>query len=127
MLDFDWVTVLDKCSPAGVFEKLRLQVEEDVKVRNELMSPHGRMTNQFLTEQNGGTFTVLLNRSENCRRVIFELAKKGVTVRNEKNKVIIDAAFTLNAKGECRPEIEGKECEFWQLRMKALKDLFDLS
>jgi hypothetical protein len=124
MSDFDWVTALLACSPNKVFEMLKGQIREDVRIRNGLLSQHTRYT--FTTTGDGETLTVLIESDTDHRSVTFSLTRKGIAVRDEKDKPILEAAFTLNDKGECRPEIEGKECEFWQLRMKALKQLFVL-
>jgi len=36
MSKFDWVTERASCSPPNIFKALRLQVTEDVKIRNAL-------------------------------------------------------------------------------------------
>jgi hypothetical protein len=125
MLDFDWVTALLACSPNKVFETLKTEIRRDVEIRNGLLSQYTRYA--FTTTGNGENLTVLIESETDHRSVTFSLTKRGISVRDEKGKPILDAAFTLNDKGECRPEIEGKQCEFWQLRMRALKQLFVLS
>jgi hypothetical protein len=126
MAAFDWVTALDECSPAKVFEMLRLQVEEDVKTRNRLMSEHGRASHEFATSANGGKFSVFINRTNDHRSVMFKLTDKGIAFTDCNGKET-QASLTLSDKGECVAKIGNKECEFWRLRMMALADLFTLS
>jgi len=123
---FDWVTALDKCSPAKAFETLRLQVEADVEIRNKQMSEHGRMTHEFAMTSNGGKFTVFIDRSNDHRSATFSLTEKGIKVVDCNGKET-DASLTLNDKGRCVAKIGEKEYEFWRLRMMALADLFILS
>lgn len=118
--DFDWVTELFSCTPFKVFEKLKLQVERDVKTRNEMFSKEARY--HFSTEADGRDLLVLSQSDASQESVKFSLTNDGIAVhkKNETLKVVL----TLNDKGQCRPKINGKECEFWQLRMMALEDLF---
>src|ERR1035438_8908184 len=54
---FDWVTERASCSPPNIFKALRLQVTEDVKIRNALRpnnSPY-----EFSVAEHGDDFTVL--------------------------------------------------------------------
>jgi len=124
MSDFDWVTAFFACSPNKVFETLKTQIKRDVERRNALLSPHTQYS--FTTTGDGESLTVLIESATDHRSITFDLVSKGISAHNEKGKLILEATFTLNDKGECRPEIDGKECEFWQLRMKALKQLFIL-
>jgi hypothetical protein len=120
--DFDWVTAFFSCSPNAVFERLRQEVKKDVEIRNAMRSPHALYT--FVFQTNGESFTVFIERNLDHRSVTFNLTKKGIKVVDNKDTQILDAALMLNEEGECRPKINGKEYEFWQLRQMALGDLF---
>src|SRR5208282_1125203 len=73
---FDWITERSSCSLPNVFKKLRLQAEEDVKMRNALRpnnSPY-----KFSVAVAGGDFTVLLEAKDVHRSVIFSLAEHAI-------------------------------------------------
>jgi hypothetical protein len=50
----DWVTKRSLCSLPNVFRELRIQVEEDVKIRNALRSDHSPY--EFSVVANGDGF-----------------------------------------------------------------------
>jgi len=58
----DWVTKRSLCSLPNVFRELRIQVEEDVKIRNALRPNHSPYA--FSVEENGDNFKVVLETSE---------------------------------------------------------------
>jgi len=45
-------------------------------------------------------------------------------VNDKDGKKILEATLTLNDSGECRVKIGGQEYELWQMRKKALENLF---
>jgi hypothetical protein len=119
MDDFDWVTELSRCSPVVVFEKLKLQIREDVKIRNsQLPKAH----DPFRIEEHGSSFAVLLPSPHQA--VTFSVTDKKISVKDWKGKLICEATLTLNDEGECKVKIKGKERELWQMRKMALEELF---
>jgi len=119
--DFDWVTALYACTPAKVFEQLRLDVQKDVETRNKLR-PKGANYEFHLVER-GETFTVISVNNYGDGKAEFTLTETGITIKDSLGRTF-EACLTLNDKGECITKIEGKEYELWQLRKLALEDLF---
>ena len=124
MSKFDWVTERSACSLPKVFNALRLQVVEDVKTRNALRpnnSPY-----KFSVAESVGDFTVLLESKDVNRSVIFSLAEQAILVRDDKGNQMFAVPLTFNGEGECRLNVNEKECDFWQVRRMALEELLFL-
>jgi len=118
---FDWITERSSCSLPNVFKKLRLQAEEDVKVRNALRpnnSPY-----KFSVADTGGDFTVLLEAKDVHRSVILSLAERAILVRDDKGNPMFEVTLTFTEEGECRLNVNGEERDFWQVRRMALEEL----
>jgi hypothetical protein len=117
----DWVTKRSLCSLPNVFKELRLQVEEDVKIRNALgpnNSPY-----EFSMEANGDTFTVFLKAKDAHRSVIFSLAEHALLVRDDKDKIMFEVTLSFNDQGDCRLHVNEEERDLWQVRRMALEEL----
>ena len=122
MEGFDWVTSRALCSPGKVFEKLYLQVKEDVEARNKLLAAS---RDAFYVEANNSRFSVSVPTSPLHPRILFSLVNgETIMVEDGKGKLIFEATLTLNDQGECRLKVNGQEREFWQVRRMALEDLF---
>ena len=118
---FDWITERSSCSLPNVFKKLRLQAEEDVKVRNALRpnnSPY-----KFSVAVAGGDFTVLLEAKDVHRSVIFSLAEHAILVRDDKGNPMFEVTLTFNDEGQCKLNVNERELDFWQVRRMALDEL----
>ena len=121
MSKFDWVTERASCSPPNIFKALRLQVTEDVKIRNALRpnnSPY-----EFSVAEHGDDFTVLLDAKDVQKSVIFSLAEHAILVRGDNGKPMFEVTMTFNDEGECRLNVNGKERDLWQVRRMALEEL----
>jgi hypothetical protein len=117
----DWVTARSLCSLPNVFKELRLQVEEDVKIRNALRpnnSPY-----EFSVTENGEEFTVLLEAADAHKSVIFSLTDHAIRVRDWRDQEMFDVTLTFNAEGQCKLNVQEKELELWQVRRMALEEL----
>ena len=118
---FDWVTKRSLCSLPNVFKALRLQVEEDVKIRNALRpnnSPY-----EFSVAVNGDDFSVLLEAKDGHRSVIFSLGEHAILVRGDNGDKMFEVTLTFNDQGDCRLTVEEKERDLWQVRRMALEGL----
>ena len=118
---FDWVTKRSLCSLPNVFRALRLEVEEDIKVRNALRpnnSPY-----EFSVAENGDDVTVLLEAKDGRKSVTFSLAEHAISVRGDDGDKMFDVTLTFNDQGECKLNVNEKECDLWQVRRMALEDL----
>jgi len=123
MPNFDWVTARASCSVVQVFEKLRLEVQADIEIRNTLRGDNSEY--QFRLVPDRTRFTVTIDRNSPDRRSItFQLTNKGIQVSDSGGKVFIDATLTLSDDGNCRVKINGQERELWQMRRIALESLF---
>ena len=118
---FDWVTERSACSLPKIFKDLRLQVEEDVKIRNALRpnnSPY-----EFSVTENGADFTALLKAQGLQRSVIFSLAEHTILVRDDKGDQMFEVTLTFNDEGKCKLHVDKEERELWQVRRMALEEL----
>jgi len=118
---FDWVTKRSLCSLPNVFKALRLQVEEDVKIRNALRpnnSPY-----EFSVTENGDEFSVLLEAKDGHRSVIFSLCEYAILVRGDNGNKMFEVTLTFNDEGECRLNVNEQERDWWQVRRMALEEL----
>ncbi len=120
-LKFDWVTKRSSCALPKVFNALRLQVEEDVKIRNALRPDNSPY--EFSVAEHGDDFSVLLKAKDVRQSVVFTLAEHAILVRDDKGDPMFDVTATFSDEGECRLEVNGKERDLWQVRRMALEEL----
>jgi hypothetical protein len=116
-----WVRKRFACSLPNVFNTLRLQVEEDVKTRNDLRPPNSPY--EFSVGENVGEFTVFLKGEDLQRTVVFKLAEHAIVVSDDKGNHIFDVTLTFSDEGECRLNANEKTCDFWQVRRMALEEI----
>ena len=126
--DFDWVTARNKCSVRKVFETLKLQVENDIRIRNEsLQSDQTRRYGySYGIATAVGGFTVFLEGVVGTRHtVIFSITQKGsILVSTDEGDAVIEGTPTICDDGKCRLKVNGQERELWHVRKMALEDLF---
>jgi len=130
--ELDWVNAFSACSLDSVFQKLKLQVAQDVKARNAQFDPNstavGVYKYKFEMTEHGDRFAVALSGVNlplvPHRTITFALEEKRIAVTNSTGRREFDAYLTLNDEGECRVKIDDAECELWQLRRRALQKLF---
>ena len=126
---FDWVTERSSCSLPRVFATLRQQVEEDIKIRNELRPKNSPY--EFSVAEKGDDFTVILKAKDLEKSVTFSLAEHAILVRNDddndsahdKGKPMFQVTITFNDKGECKLHANEEQRDFWQVRRMALEGL----
>jgi hypothetical protein len=125
MAEFDWVTARSDCSLGAIFEKLRVQVGEDVKKRQALRGQGAQYYGFTLLEEPKSVGVMLEHMHDDLHRIVrFRLAKNAIEVVDENGKVKFVATPTLNDEGECRLKIEGIDRDLWHLRKLALEELF---
>jgi hypothetical protein len=117
----DWVTKRSLCTFPNIFKTLKVQVEEDVKTRNDLRPDNSPY--EFSMADNGDEFTVLLQAKDFQSSVIFSLAEHAIVVRNDKGTKMFEVTLTFSDEGECKLHVHEKEVEFWQVRRRALEEL----
>ena len=122
MPEFDWVTARAKCSVANLFEALKLEVKQDVEIREALCAKGSHYGFDFVAE--GKMFSAIVQGNKIHHAVTFSLEDQLISVRNENDAVMFRAVPTLNDDGRCLLKVGDKEYELWQFRKKALESLF---
>jgi hypothetical protein len=120
MSDFDWVTERANCSVQKVFRSLELGVKGDVDKRNALLKTGEPKVE---TASRGERFTVFRKGRDGTRVVEFAFDDDGISVTSD-NVTLFHAALTIHNSGQCRLKVNKQELEEWQVRRKALEDLF---
>jgi len=71
MVEFEWVTALAKCSISEVFEQLKLQVKDDVGIRNSLYTDG--TSYGFKLVSNERDFSVMLDNHPTIHRSVCQV------------------------------------------------------
>jgi hypothetical protein len=110
----------------AAFNRLYLEVNEDVEIRNSLLPPGaGHRFNPPTASSDGNRFTVAVSGKIALNRPItFRLRESDIAVLNGDDKPMFTATVTISDDGECRLRVGGQELEFWQVRRRALEHLF---
>ena len=117
---WSWVKAVALCSVGKMFDELKLDLKRDVGERNDLRAGEPYM---FTATPKNGDVIVSLDGNHIHHSVTFSMHKMGITVRND-DGAMFEAALALNDEGECRYKVNGQECEPWQMRKRALSNLF---
>jgi len=122
---FDWVTERSLCSLARVFERLGLEVQQDVDVRNAMRPAIPQFGFEYAFEMVGDekSFAVHLHAYKLEKSVTFSLADGYIEVQDA-NARKFQATVGLNDAGDCKLYIDGQERTSWHLRKLALDQLF---
>jgi hypothetical protein len=118
---FDWVTKRSACSIPKIFKDLRLQVEEDVKIRNGLRpnnSPY-----EFSVADQGTDFSVILKMKDTEKSVLFSVSGQAILVTADHGKEMFKVTAAFNDIGECKLCVNEQELEMWQVRRMALEEI----
>ncbi len=118
---FDWVAGRFACSLASVFKTLRLQVEEDIKTRNDLRPPNSPY--EFSVADMDDGFTVALASKELRKAVMFHLAEHAILVRDDKHDLMFEVTLAFSDQGDCHLQVHHEQREYWQVRRMALEGL----
>ncbi len=90
---FDWVKALSECSIDRVYQQFRMDVEEDVKSRNEQRKAGTEYV--FSTIARNGDLIVLLGGNgvlPDQKRVKFSRTEKGIAAFDSADQTIFDAS-----------------------------------
>ena len=129
MNEFHWVIARAKCSIAQVFDKLVLDVKEDIETRQALrpkdnFSGEG-YSHAFHLSATPEKFTVsLVGRLTDKKSITFTLEKDTIAIHDGNERLVFRIWVTLNGEARCIAKIADQEMEFWQVRQKALEALF---
>jgi hypothetical protein len=125
MEDFNWVVARCECSPNQVFETLKSQVKSDVEEREASLTQEQKLRYRFSFMPGRNDFSVLVEGAGNIHGAIkFGLTETGIVVFNEQGMEMFGADVTISDDGECKLKIDGEEKDLWQVRKKALEQLF---
>jgi hypothetical protein len=129
---FDWVTERFNCSLDGVFKELELAVKTDVDTVNRLEAERageagGALMRNIGCVSAGRRFSV--SRSERggnvLRSVNFAVEPASISIKSDYDGgPAFVATIRLNSDGRCLLVVGDVEMELWQVRRKALEDLF---
>jgi hypothetical protein len=108
-----------------------VEIENDVKVRNDLITQESGYKFSFAASNSPKHLTVNLDRKvieggklqnkNDC--VSLRLVGESIVARKNLDDMFT-ATLTLSEKGECRLKINGAEHECWRVRQMLLEDLF---
>jgi hypothetical protein len=122
---FEWVSARHNCSLGIVFEKLRLDVKNDVAVRVGLRNKAEGSDYGFHFSSSTLSICVSVqNSSRVSHSVIFRLEDNYIVVHGESDRELFRASVALDKSGQCRILIYGQEFEDWQFRQRALEPIF---
>jgi hypothetical protein len=122
MPDLNWVRERHACSTMAMFEKLKMEVEQDVKQRNELCPEKAHYGFKFVSSSSA--FAAVREGNNIHASIAFSVEKGVIVVKDDNKQIILRASLTLNDEGECRFQVNGQERESWQLRKVVLESIF---
>lgn len=122
--NLDWVKARHECSIGKIFQTLRLQVVEDATRRNECLLPGERARYFFDIADGANGFVVFVSMHGTNHAVEFALTKDGTIQVGRRDNLLFTAVPTVSNDGKCRLKVGNDELELWQVRKKALEDLF---
>lgn len=117
--NLDWVSVRAKCEISHIFDSLKDEVQKDVTAQNSSTG-----NSKFSVQYAGDSFTVLCADGGGVRAIVFALSGKTIQIKNGDRVHLFSASLTLNDTGECKLKVDNQELESWQLRRRALEELF---
>lgn len=121
MPDFEWVKARAACSVEHMFTQLRLEIEQDVKTRNELRPENPYYG--FKIASTKDSFAVLRMGNHISSNTAFFCRSDRIEVKRDEQP-LFTAKVRLNDDGECVFDIDGEEKHSWHLRNMALSSLF---
>jgi hypothetical protein len=123
MSEFDWVKARSACSLAGIYEKLKMDLQEDVKTRQSLRGENDTYYGVKIVAKDKRT-AVVVEGNGIYDSVLFILTDDGIDIADKDGKVRFKATPTLSDDGECRLKVGDQERELWHVRKMALEELF---
>jgi hypothetical protein len=121
----DWVTTRFRCSIGQAFERLRAEVGEDVKQREELRPKDERHSHYAFSfaDSHAKHFSAIVEGHQIHEHVKFELHDHWISARLKDGKDL-KVTPTINDDAECVLRVDTKEYNFWQFRKLVLEELF---
>jgi len=125
---FDWVSAQAACTPAAMFERLRVGVMQDVERRNALVGLEDEARFEFSEDSEAFDVARLegsrFGKPSVAALVRFERAGRRINVHGEDVDVDFTAILTLDPSGQCRFVVGEALYTEWEIRRMALELLF---
>lgn len=119
--EFNWVERRAECSIVKVFAELEMGVKSDVETKNRVKPQTDETVFHFISSTE--RFKVIRDTKSRSPQSVEFSRTEGTIVVERNGKKLLKATLTLNADGECRLKVGGKELEQWQFRRVALEEL----
>lgn len=78
---------------------------------------------KFLIEEQGNTFSVVLDAKDFHRAVTFQLEDHAILVLDHSGNQMFEITLNFNDQGKCKMKAKEEYREPWQVRRMALEDL----
>jgi hypothetical protein len=121
--NFDWVGARANCSASVVFEKLKMLIADDVEAMTKLRKSDYATSFAFISAHSNRFAVRATDEMSFHRSVAFTLNKTEITVDGPDGPMFV-ITIGLSDDGDCRCRISGQEYDLWQVRKKALEELF---
>ncbi|HXR37831.1 MAG TPA: hypothetical protein VN776_01995 [Terracidiphilus sp.] len=118
---FDWVAERTACSLPRVFKTLKLEVEEDVRVRNAARPEAAKYEFSLVEKENA--FSVVLDAESFHRSVTFALEDHAILALDSSGNQMFEVTLNFTDDGKCKMNAKQQNRESWQVRRMALEDL----
>jgi hypothetical protein len=118
---FDWVAARSACTLPKVYRRLMADIEGDVKQRNAERPQNAPY--EFLIEEKGNNFSVILHASDFRRQVTFMYEDHAIIVLDPSGNQMFEVTLVFSEEGKCRMKAKEENRESWQIRRMALEDL----
>jgi hypothetical protein len=99
-MTFDWVTARAKCSAAHMFEKLKMAVSDDVKVRNELVpkDPEFGAAYGFSVAESHNAIRVVRESQRGSKTIAFSLEGEEIKVADANGALFFLPRYRLTMR-----------------------------
>jgi hypothetical protein len=118
---FDWVGARSACTLPKMYRQLMAEIEEDVKTRNAERPDNSPY--EFLIEEKGTTFSVILQGQDFRRAITFSFEDHAILVLDASGNQMFEITLIFTDDGVCRLKAKEENREPWQVRRMALEDL----
>ena len=117
----DWVTRRADCELDAAFQKLAVDVEEDVGIFNSRFTLESPQAIVFRKRAEYPMFSVHRRLPAGTVKVVFSLKSDRIEIEDECGVQALSVIPFLADSGRCKFQVGGEEIEQWQLRRKALE------
>jgi hypothetical protein len=118
---FDWVAARSACTLPKMYRQLMAEIEGDVKERNSERPDNSPY--EFLIEEKGTTFSVILQSQDFRRAITFCYEDHAILVLDASGNQMFEISLVFTDEGICRLKAKEENREPWQVRRMALEDL----